>query len=220
MSCNLCLQRLRALQRSASRIELPDTSGVDLEIELASTLLPRHGPVVMYIYKTMDTGLPDDDQDRFDENMRIIEVEGHPTSVVGIRYKTADTAPPPAGIARTVDGKLVDTSPQSEDVAHEEYWADRPSGFCGGKRLTSTLQEDVAVIRRVVFPYRCFNLVAILRLAPCAPSETAAGGSWPVLGYRSMYRKVRPYGTCLREIPLVQLEHTGEHMACQALACF
>lgn len=132
-------------QWPAPDIELPDTSGVDLEIELASTLLPRHDPVVMYIYKTMDTGVTDEDQERFDENMRIIEVEGHPTSVVGIRYKTLDTAPPPAGIARTVDGKLADTGPQSENVEHEEYWADRPSGLCGGKRLTSTLKEDTAV---------------------------------------------------------------------------
>ena len=99
----------------------------------------------MYIYKTMDTGIPSDNEEHLDENMRVIEVEGQPTSVVGIRYKTADTAPPQAGIARTADGKLGDTGPQSAEVENEQYWADRPSGICGGQRLTSTLREDTAV---------------------------------------------------------------------------
>ena len=46
---------------------------------------------------------------------------------------------------RTKSGRLVDTSPANETVVDEEYWADRPSGFCGGQRLRSTLKEDIAV---------------------------------------------------------------------------
>ena len=101
----------------------------------------------MYIYKAMDTGVPELANEEVDENMRVIEVEGQLTEVVGIRYKTveADAAAIPAGLALTDDGKLVDTSPHNDDVDDSEYWADRPSGFLGGKRLTSTLREDIAV---------------------------------------------------------------------------
>ena len=100
----------------------------------------------MYIYKAMDTGVSEHANEKVDQNMRVIEVEGQLTEVVGIRYKPieADAAAVPAGLALTDDGKLVDTSPQ-DDVDDSEYWADRPSGFLGGMRLTSTLREDVAV---------------------------------------------------------------------------
>ena len=64
--------------------------------------------------------------------------------VVGIRYKVAD-APAPIGVSRTASGKLADTGSQSEDVAEQEYWADRPSGFCGGQRAKTTFAEDLAV---------------------------------------------------------------------------
>lgn len=101
----------------------------------------------MYIYKAMDTGVLEDANQNVDENMRVIEVEGQLTHVVGIRYKPVDSgaAAVPAGLALTDDGKLVDTSSHSDDVDDSEYWADRPSGFLGGKRLTSTLREDIAV---------------------------------------------------------------------------
>ena len=107
----------------------------------------RNRPVVMYIYQAMDTGVPEDENEDVDENMRVIEVEGQLTKIVGIRYKPVESgaAASPAGLALTDDGKLVDTSSQSDDVDDSEYWADRPSGFLGGKRLTSTLSEDIAV---------------------------------------------------------------------------
>ena len=110
-----------------------------------TSLLPSHSsPVVMYIYRSMADGISHQTEEELDENMRVIEVEGKPTAVVGIRYKAVDEAPPPIGIIRSASGKLADTGPQSEDIDHQEYWAERPSGLCGGQRLTSTLREDLA----------------------------------------------------------------------------
>ena len=64
--------------------------------------------------------------------------------VVGIRYKTAE-APAPIGVSRTASGKFVDSGPPSEDLDETEYWADRPSGICGGQRARTTFAEDLAV---------------------------------------------------------------------------
>ena len=98
----------------------------------------------MYIYQSMPDGITGPNGENLAEQVRIIEVDGAPAPVVGIRYK-ADSAPPPVGIERTKSGRLVDTGPQSEDVDDQEYWADKPSGFCGGQRLKQTLAEDLAV---------------------------------------------------------------------------
>lgn len=99
----------------------------------------------MYIYRSMADGIPQEHEEALDDNMRVIEVEGKPTAVVGIRYKAATEAPPAVGIVRTTSGKLVDTSYASGDLDEQEYWADRPSGICGGTRLTSTFREELAV---------------------------------------------------------------------------
>ena len=65
--------------------------------------------------------------------------------VVGIRYnKTAD-APANIGVSRTASGKFVDSGPPSQDVDDTQYWADRPSGVCGGQRARTTFAEDLAV---------------------------------------------------------------------------
>ena len=93
----------------------------------------------------MADGIPQEHEEALDDNMRVIEVEGKPTAVVGIRYKAATEAPPAVGIVRTTSGKLVDTSYASGDLDEQEYWADRPSGICGGTRLTSTFREELAV---------------------------------------------------------------------------
>lgn len=99
----------------------------------------------MYIYQSMPDGIPHGPNgENLAETVRVIEVDGQPADVVGIRYKVVD-APPSVGIERTTSGKLVDTGPQSEDVGEQEYWADLPSGCCGGRRLTQTLAEDLAV---------------------------------------------------------------------------
>ena len=49
----------------------------------------------------------------------------------------------------TRDGKLTDNDeglpPPDEYEQDREYWADRPSGCCGGARLRSTLREDILV---------------------------------------------------------------------------
>ncbi len=99
----------------------------------------------MYIYRSMADGIPREHEDALDENMRVIEVEGKPTAVLGIRYKAATDAPPPIGIGRTASGKLADTGPQIDELEQQEYWADRPSGICGGTRLTSTFREELVV---------------------------------------------------------------------------
>ena len=102
----------------------------------------------MYIYKAMDTGLPEDEEEYLDGNMRIIEVEGDPTSVVGIRYKPVDTDTTPnpaAGLGSAAEGRQEGTSSQDDDVDDQEYWADRSGGAFGGQRLRSTLHEDIAV---------------------------------------------------------------------------
>lgn len=91
----------------------------------------------------MADGIPRENEEALDENMRVIEVEGKPTAVLGIRYKGATEAPPPVGIARTASGKLADTGPQTDELEQQEYWADRPSGICGGTRLTSTFREEL-----------------------------------------------------------------------------
>ena len=93
----------------------------------------------------MADGIPREHEEALDENMRVIEVEGKPTAVLGIRYKAATDAPPPIGIARTASGKLADTGPQIDELEQQEYWADRPSGICGGTRLTSTFREELVV---------------------------------------------------------------------------
>lgn len=92
----------------------------------------------------MADGIPHEHEEELHENMRVIEVEGKPTAVVGIRYKAADDAPPSIGIAGTASGKLTDTGTVS-DVDDSQYWADRSSGPCGGERFTSTFREDLAV---------------------------------------------------------------------------
>ena len=99
----------------------------------------------MYIYRSMADGIPREHEEALDENMRVIEVEGKPTAVLGIRYKAATDAPPPIGIARTASGKLADTGPQIDELEQQEYWADRPGGICGGTRLTSTFREELVV---------------------------------------------------------------------------
>jgi len=93
----------------------------------------------------MADGIPREHEEALDENMRVIEVEGKPTAVLGIRYKAATDAPPPIGIARTASGKSADTGPQIDELEQQEYWADRPSGICGGTRLTSTFREELLV---------------------------------------------------------------------------
>jgi hypothetical protein len=99
----------------------------------------------MYIYRSMADGIPREHEEALDENMRVIEVEGKPTAVLGIRYKAATDAPPPIGTARTASGKLADTGPVTDELEPQEYWADRPSGICGGTRLTSTFREELVV---------------------------------------------------------------------------
>lgn len=99
----------------------------------------------MYIYRSMADGIPREHEEALDENMRVIEVEGKPTAVLGIRYKATTDAPPPTGIARTASGKLADTGPQIDELEQQVYWADRPSGICGGTRLTSTFREELVV---------------------------------------------------------------------------
>ncbi len=93
----------------------------------------------------MADGIPREHEEALDENMRVIEVEGKPTAVLGIRYKAATDAPPPIGTARTASGKLADTGPVTDELEPQEYWADRPSGICGGTRLTSTFREELVV---------------------------------------------------------------------------
>lgn len=105
----------------------------------------QNNTLIMYIYQSMPDGIPHGPNgENLAETMRVIEVDGQPADVVGIRYKVVD-APPPVGIERTTSGKLVDTGPQSEGAGEQEYWADLPSGCCGGQRLTQTLAEDLAV---------------------------------------------------------------------------
>ena len=104
----------------------------------------------MYIYKAMDTGVPEDEDGYMEENIRIIEIEGDPTSVVGIRYRPVDTAAdttpnPAAGLGCTADDRQGATSSQDDKLDDHLYWADRSGGFLGGQRLRSTLHEDVAV---------------------------------------------------------------------------
>lgn len=114
------------------------------ETELKVALRNTH-TITMYIYQSMPDGIPHGPNgENLAETMRVIEVDGQPADVVGIRYKVTET-PPPVGIERTKSGKLVDTGPQSEDVGEQEYWADLPSGCCGGQRLQQTLAEDLAV---------------------------------------------------------------------------
>ena len=96
----------------------------------------------MYIYKSMDDGLPVEEESEKGDNMRIIEVDGKPTSTVGIRYTSSDTGAA-AGIQRTKSGRFVDTTHPEEKQT--EYWADIPSGFMGGQRFRTTTREDLAV---------------------------------------------------------------------------
>ena len=101
----------------------------------------------MYIYKASNTGMSEADME---QNFRIIEVEGDPTSVVGIRYRPVDTAAdttpnPAAGLGSTTDDRQETTSSQDDELDDQVYWADRPGGFWGGQRLRSTLHEDLKV---------------------------------------------------------------------------
>ena len=99
----------------------------------------------MYIYQSMPDGIPHGPNgENLAEKMRVIEVDGQPADVVAILYNV-DEAPPPVGSERTKIGRLVDTAPSSEDLGEQEYWADLPSGCCGGRRLKQTLAEDLAV---------------------------------------------------------------------------
>lgn len=99
----------------------------------------------MYIYRSMADGLLSEESEGLASDMRVIEVDGTPTPVVGIRYKGG--APGQAEVTR--DGKLTDNDeglpPPDEYEEDREYWADRPSGCCGGARLRSTLREDILV---------------------------------------------------------------------------
>ena len=98
----------------------------------------------MYIYQTLPSGIPaDEDWNNVTEGMRIIELDGHPAPVVGIRYKATDKVPQSMGAARTESGRLA--GPRSKDILDFEYWADRPSGLCGGQRARTSLKEDFAV---------------------------------------------------------------------------
>ena len=93
----------------------------------------------------MADGLLSEESEGLASDMRVIEVDGTPTPVVGIRYKGG--APGQAEVTR--DGKLTDNDeglpPPDEYEEDREYWADRPSGCCGGARLRSTLREDILV---------------------------------------------------------------------------
>ena len=98
----------------------------------------------MYIYQTLPSGIPaDEDWNNVTEGMRIIELDGRPAPVVGIRYKAADKAPQSMGAARTESGRLA--GPRSKEEPDVQYWADRPSGLCGGQRARTTFKEDFAV---------------------------------------------------------------------------
>lgn len=96
----------------------------------------------------MADGLLSEESEGLASDMRVIEVDGTPTPVVGIRYKGG--APGQAEVTR--DGKLTDNDeglpPPDEYEEDREYWADRPSGCCGGARLRSTLREDILENRR------------------------------------------------------------------------
>ena len=115
----------------------------------------------MYVYKALDTAMSEGE---LEQNMRIIEVEGDPTSVVGIRYRPADTAAdttpnPAAGLGSITDDRQETTSSHDDEPDDQVYWADRPGGFFGGQRLRSTLHEDL-----VVRPFceRCMAVVCFL----------------------------------------------------------
>ena len=95
----------------------------------------------MYIYKSMDDGIPVDEESEKGDNMRIIEIDGKPTSTVGIRYTSSDTGA--AGTERTKSGRFVDAG--RPDETQTEYWADIPSGFLGGQRFRTVSREDLAV---------------------------------------------------------------------------
>ena len=104
----------------------------------------------MYIYQTLPCGIPaGQDWENLTEGMRIIEVDGHPAPLVGIKYravaKPLPGSQPQMDAARVSSGKLAGTGPQSERPESSMYWADRPGGSCGGQRLRSTLAEDLAV---------------------------------------------------------------------------
>ena len=104
----------------------------------------------MYIYQTLPCGIPaGPDWENLTEGMRIIEVDGHPAPLVGIKYragaKALPSSQPQMDAARVSSGQLAGPGPQSAHPVSSTYWADRPSGGCGGQRLRSTLAEDLAV---------------------------------------------------------------------------
>ena len=100
----------------------------------------------MYIYQTLPSGIPaDEDWSNATEGMRIIEIEGDPAPMVGIKFSAADKAPQSMGAARTFSGRLAGPGPQSDMGAEAEYWADRPGGLCGGQRARTTFAEEFAV---------------------------------------------------------------------------
>lgn len=100
----------------------------------------------MYIYQSMPDGIVHGpDGESLTDQLRIIEVEGEPSKHVGIRYKSTDEFGAPIGVSRTASGKLGDSGSGLEDLNEQQYWADKPSGFLGGRRLKETLAEDIAV---------------------------------------------------------------------------
>lgn len=104
----------------------------------------------MYIYQTLPSGVPAGaDWDNLTEGMRVIELDGHPQPMVGIKFRANGKPPPdphPAlSAARVASGSQAGPGPESERSDKLTYWADRSGGCCGGQRLRSTLTEDLAV---------------------------------------------------------------------------
>ena len=182
----------------------------------SSSFRLHSGPVTMYIYRSMADGIPREHEEALDENMRVIEVEGKPTAVLGIRYKAATDAPPPIGIARTASGKSADTGPQIDELEQQEYWADRPGGICGGTRLTSTFREELLVSLDASshHSYHLYSLVVSVSRVVCGRVLSSC------LVCRKTSRKSAAYGICSKTILWLLLQLTGERTECQASVCF
>ena len=178
----------------------------------------------MHIYRSMADGLLSEENEGLASDMRVIEVDGTPTPVVGIRYKGG--APGQAEVTR--DGKLTGHDeglpPPDEYEEDREYWADRPSGCCGGARLRSTLREDILVNRLLIALIDASAIIGKLSQKMLS-THCIVLINWAEIPiqthvFRRIGGKLTLCGPCSRRTHLVLSQRTGKTTACQAWACF
>ena len=97
----------------------------------------------MYIYRALDDSsrVTEEESLHLKDDSRVIQLEGHPATVVGIRFnlqsRSSSTQP-----AHQEGEQLAEVYGRDRDGT-PQYWADKPNGICGGERARDAWREDL-----------------------------------------------------------------------------